>query len=725
MSIKYTSSDKVISGMPLGGIGCGTLQLFPDGTRGVFTGLNNWEKPLGQLHWFRAGTAEDYRVSNPFAIFVNSKGKKVSKFLQKTPIDKCPTIEKIEFEADFPIGKLYFKDRDLNLDISLHAFSPFIKNDNKNSALPCAIYTFKVKNPTKEAVTVSILASAINAVGNWNVGRFNKVFQKNNLTGVSFYKSNSHPWDGSAYGDITLATKKGKDRTITYQGEWSYAGESFRGNIEDRRFDIWQSFSEKGELPNESSGKIAQGEGDEWMAALAVKFKLKPGEEKEIPFYYSWFMPNHHLGHMYENWFKDSRAVISYVDKKKKSLLKSTEDWQRVIKEAPLKEWLKDGLINYLSIITSASWWTKKDEFVMYENPVKWPLMDSLDVRYYGTMALAIFFPALEKNTMLLFKKNQRKDGRIPHDLGRSQINCPSDGTTAGHPWKDLSTKYALMAYRDFLWTKDFKFLKEIYPSVKKSMEWEFSTDKDGNGLPDNEGKDQTYDLWDFFGTNSYSSGIFLASLLACVKMAEAMKDKAFKKKCETYFSKGKESFEKELWNGSYYIAGKSGEKPYTASTAGQLNGQWYAHLLNLGYILPEEHVKKAVRTILDLNGKMSKFGIVNSVFPDGKIDKSSYHAENVWAGETYAFSALAIYEGFVREGLDVAKRTWSNFVQNTRNVWYQPDVIFAHDGSLGDGELYVRNMSLWAIPFALARHEKGAKEFLLKLEPGLGPSLL
>ena len=725
MPIRYTSRDKVISGLPLGGIGCGTLQLFPDGTRGVFTGLNNWEKPLGQLHWFRAGTAEDYRVSNPFAIFVNSKNKKVSKFLQKTPIDKCPTIEKIEFEADFPIGKLYFKDRDLNLDISLHAFSPFIKNDNKNSALPCAIYTFKVKNPTKEAVTVSILASAINAVGNWNVGRFNKVFQKNNLTGISFYKNNPHPWDGSAYGDITLATKKGKDRNITYQGEWPFVKESFRGNIEDRRFDIWRYFSENGELPNESSERVAQGEGDEWMAALAVKFKLKPGEEKEIPFYYSWFMPNHHLGHMYENWFKDSRAVISYVDKKKKSLLKSTEDWQRVIKEAPLKEWLKDGLINYLSIITSASWWTKKDEFVMYENPVKWPLMDSLDVRYYGTMALAIFFPALEKNTMLLFKKNQRKDGRIPHDLGRSQINCPSDGTTAGHPWKDLSTKYALMAYRDFLWTKDFKFLKEIYPSVKKSMEWEFSTDKDGNGLPDNEGKDQTYDLWDFFGTNSYSSGIFLASLLACVKMAEAMKDKAFKKKCETYFSKGKESFEKELWNGSYYIAGKSGEKPYTASTAGQLNGQWYAHLLNLGYILPEEHVKKAVRTILDLNGKMSKFGIVNSVFPDGKIDKSSYHAENVWAGETYAFSALAIYEGFVREGLDVAKRTWLNFVQNTRNVWYQPDVVFAHDGSLGDGELYVRNMSFWAIPFALARHEKGAKEFLLKLEPGLGPSLL
>ena len=134
----------------------------------------------------------------------------------------------------------------------------------------------------------------------------------------------------------------------------------------------------------------------------------KPNEEKEIPFYYTWFMPNHYLGHMYQNWFGDSWDVAVYVDRQKDEFLNKTNKWQKIIKDAPLKDWLKDGLINYLSIITSTSWWTKDDQFVMYENPVKWPLMDSLDVRYYGTMALAVFFPELEKNTMLLFKKYQK-----------------------------------------------------------------------------------------------------------------------------------------------------------------------------------------------------------------------------------------------------------------------------------------------------------------------------
>src|SRR4030042_5872953 len=445
MSIKYPSKDDVISGVPIGGIGCGTLQVFPDGTRGVFTGQNNWEKPLGQLHWFRNGTAGDYRASNPFAIFIKQGEKSVSKFLQTSSLDKCPTVENIELEGDFPIARLHFRDPQINLHISLLAFSPFIKKDAKNSSLPCAIYIFKVKNPTEEEATVSILASAVNAVGSWNVGRYNKVRRKKGLIGISFYKKHPHPWDASAYGDVSLATKSGEH--VTYQGEWSYVRNNFRGNIEDRHFDVWRYFEEDGTLSNENFQKKAQGEGDEWMAAIAVKFKLKPHEEKEIPFYYTWFMPNHYLGHMYQNWFNDSWDVAVYADKKKDVLLDKTKEWQRVIEEAPLCDWLKDGLINYLSIIPSTSWWTKNDEFVMYENPVKWPLMDSLDVRYYGTMALAIFFPRLERNTMLLFKKYQKKDGRIPHDLGKSQIGCPSDGTTAGHPWKDLSTKYALLAY--------------------------------------------------------------------------------------------------------------------------------------------------------------------------------------------------------------------------------------------------------------------------------------
>ena len=718
MSLKYNSHQKLVSGLPLGGLGCGTLQFFPDGTRGVFTGLNNWENPLGKLHWFRPGTASDYRVANPFAIFVETPHKKIAKLLQKTRLDNCPVVRDINLTADFPVGRVEFKDSEIPVKIDLLSFSPFIKEEYKDSSLPCVIYTFKIKNPSKKKITVSLLASGINTVSAWVVGRYNQVHTNNKLTGIKFLKNNHNPWDVMA-GNMTLSVAKDKGLDISYLGEWRYPKQGFRGNIEDRSFEAWEYFHIDGTLPNISTERPAGGERDEWMSALAAKFTLKPGQTKEVTFYYSWFAPNHPWGHRYEKWFKNSWDVASYVHKNKEALLKKTLKWQNDIKKLATPDWLKDALINNLYVYTSASWLTRNKEFSLYENTVKYPLMDSLDVRYYGTIPLVLFFPELEKITMELFRRAQHKDGRIPHDLGRAQLNCPSDGTSAGYKWKDLCTKYILMVWRDYIWTGDYRFLKKMYSSCKRAMLWEFDHDRDGDCLPENEGADSTYDLWEFYGPSSYTGSIFLASLLAMEKIAKTVNDKAFAEECRRWFERGRVSFEEKLWNGDYYIAAWiSNKERYEASVLGQLNGQWYAHLLGLGYILPREHVKKAVKFILDLNVKASKFGAVNSVFPNGKIDRSSYHAENVWAGETYAFASLAIYEGFVKQGLDLTRRTWEHFAYTKLNPYSQPDVIFAKNGKLGDGELYLRNLAIWTVLFALAKHDKNISGWIRKFIP-------
>lgn len=456
--MRDASKDKLHSGLHLGGLGCGTLQIYPDGTRGHFTGQNNWESPLGQLHWFRPGTAEDYRVCNPFALYVKKGNKIFTKFLQTKGLDKKPAVKNIEFEGKFPVATLKYKDKDLPVNLTLRAFSPFIKKNARDSGLPAAVYCFEVKNPGKKSIDVSLLASAFNSNADWNVGRHNKLAKKGNLVGINLLRKHPRPDDVMA-GTLTLATNRTQGK-VTYFEAWQCARENFSGNLEDRGFDAWDTFSKDGTLPNNSTKKEALGEGDELMGALAVKFKLRPSQQKKIYFYYTWHMPKHYLGHMYQNWHKDSFSVAGYIDRKREKLLKDTLKWQADIDGANMPAWLKDALINNLYVYTAASWWTKKGKFALYENTVKWPLMDSLDVRYYGTLPLAIFFPELEKKTMRMFADAQRSDGRIPHDLGKRQLNCPSDGTTAGKPWKDLSTKFALMVYRDYLWSKDDKFLK-------------------------------------------------------------------------------------------------------------------------------------------------------------------------------------------------------------------------------------------------------------------------
>jgi uncharacterized protein (DUF608 family) len=275
------------------------------------------------------------------------------------------------------------------------------------------------------------------------------------------------------------------------------------------------------------------------------------------------------------------------------------------------------------------------------------------------------------------------------------------------------------MVYRNFLWSRDRRWIRGFYPSVKRAMLWQLGADRDGDGLPENEGSDSTYDLWDFFGAGSYTSSIHLAALRATEAMAEAAGDRPFALQCHAAAARGARSFDERLWAGGYYRAalGTDGT-PYEACIAGQLNGQWYAHLLGLGYLVPRARVQQAVDTMLRLNA--SPYGAVNAVFPDGRIDTQSWHSGNIWVGETYALAALAVYEGRVEQGLELARRAWLNFVGRAKRPWSQTDVVAAATGEPGDGEFYLRNIAIWAIPLALARTDAAARRALHALAPGV-----
>ncbi len=654
------------------------------------------------------------------------QGRRAAKLLQQAPVADCPVIQSITMDADFPVARLTFHDPALPLQASVVHFSPFIPGDAKQSAFPVVLSIFELVNPTPEPMTVALLACGLNAVGSWNVGRFNRVLRREGLVGLQCGRRHADARDARA-GELVLATEVADagrglpPAEITYWASWMYARHPFRANWQDRHLAAWEPFASEGRLPNRADGPEATGELDEPMGAVAVRCVLPPGERREVAFAYAWFMPNHVHGHRYQQRFSGAWDAARVALRQRRPLLARTQAWHRVIRDAGLPGWLSDGLINSLAVYTATSCWTRDGRFAMFENPVKWPLMDSLDVRYYGSLPLTWWFPRLEQSTLLQFARAQRADGRIPHDLGRAQLECPSDGTTAGLPWKDLATKFTLMAYRDALWTGDRAFLRRIYPAVKRAMQWQFTTDRDGDGLPENEGYDSTFDLWAFYGASSYTSSIFLAALQAAAAMARLAGDQAFARVCQRWFRRGAASFEARLWTGSYYAGSRRQDgSMYDACLAGQLNGQWYAHLLGLGRLVPAAHARRAVETMLALNGTASRYGAVNAVFPDGRVDTSSYHAQNIWAGETYALTALAIYEGCGEEALGVSQRVWETFASHTKHVWSQPDVIVAEDGRLGDGEFYIRNVGIWAIPVALAQVDQRVWRMLKTLAPQL-----
>ena len=186
------------------------------------------------------------------------------------------------------------------------------------------------------------------------------------------------------------------------------------------------------------------------------------------------------------------------------------------------------------------------------------------------------------------------------------------------------------------------------------------------------------------------------------------MKDLSFAKDCRERFLKGSRSFERELWNGEYF-----GE----ACSLSQLNGQWYADLLELGWIGDKSKIKRAISNIFKRNRNHSSFGMVNSTLSDRRLDMSNNHAKNIWIGMNYAFISLCVFQGLpLSDLLKEAYKVWDNVDRLQKSPWNLPDMIDSKTGQYMFGDFYYRNMSIWAIPIAYARRNKKTATILRSL---------
>lgn len=763
----YNSDDKLGSGVPLGGIGAGKVEIFPDGTYANFTHQNNWDSPLGPDASPGTGPGViDARVGHHFAVWARrhvsadaglsggaapGDGVPVVRLLQTADVAGLPRVERIDYEGVYPFAKLDYTDSRVPVRVRLEALSPIVPGDSRLSAMPAALFVFHVTNTDSLAASdVAIMATARNTVGSWNVGRFNRVVTGSEMAGVLFCVDSPLPCDPRA-GTVCLATTRAAGK-ISCELAWNLkTADPFSLTLSNEDLAPWSIFAESGRLSldlgpapapadhSATTSDVVGGEGIELGAALCVSATLGPGETRSIPFALAWHMPQTHFGHVYEHDYDDASLVASVALGRLDDIREGADLWESCLASGTacnppftpamadmlatpampdqpgmsaaagihssrplLPVWLDDALRNNLYVLSSGSWWDRDGRFALFEASRTCQLMSTVDVLYYASIPVSWCYPDLQESCITQIAAAQRDDGYIPHDLGRGRIDYPSDGTTSPPRWKDLCPKFILMAYRDYLWWGGKPLLDTVYTAAKRAMLWEMGTDADDDGLPDNEGADQTFDNWSFHGANSYTSSIYLASLLACERMAHAAGDIEFAGECCRAFTRGQRSFERQLWNGRFYRAVAT----ESTCTVGQLNGQWYAHLLGLGYILPPAHVTSSVRTMLDTNGSASEYGAVNSAFPDGRADRANSHSGNVWPGETYALAALAIYEGLVDEGLKLARKTWSNIAYRIRNPWDQPDVINSLTGQYGFGDHYMRNMGIWALAFALAKHD-------------------
>ncbi len=147
-------SDKHLQAvsLPVGGIGTGLIQINGKAERHIWQIANNF--------------CQAYVPNSFFAIKTQSPKKPaIIKSLQTSSIGPFKKMDKLTFQGEYPFGWFDFHDKTLPVQATMETFNPLIPLNEKDSAIPCAIYNITVKNISKKPVEVSMLATQLNIAG--------------------------------------------------------------------------------------------------------------------------------------------------------------------------------------------------------------------------------------------------------------------------------------------------------------------------------------------------------------------------------------------------------------------------------------------------------------------------------------------------------------------------------------------------------------------------------
>lgn len=454
----------------------------------------------------------------------------------------------------------------------------------------------------------------------------------------------------------------------------------------------------------------------------------------------------------------------------------SISAWQNpVLDDRSLPAWYKSALFNELYFLADGGtvWLEVPEDSLpeelggsMYQlRPIlqdygrfgylegqEYRMYNTYDVHFYASFALVMLWPKLELSlqydmALATFKEDLtrrrylmsgvvapvKRRNVIPHDIGDPddepwlRVNAYLIHDTAD--WKDLNLKFVLQVYRDYYLTGDQGFLKDMWPVCLAVMESEMKFDKDQDGLIENGGyADQTYDGWVTTGPSAYCGGLWLAAVAVMVQMAVLCGAQDVQDKFSSILCRGREAYERLLWNGRYYNYDSSSQPQSRSVMSDQCAGQWFLRACGLGEgdteVFPTLHVVRALKTIFELNVQAfagGAMGAVNGMQPHGVPDRSSVQSDEVWVGVVYGLAATMIQEGLTWEGFRTAEGCY-------RTVWERLGLAFQTPEAYCQQRVfrslaYMRPLSIWAMQLALQQQQHKKNSSRPAVTQGTAPS--
>jgi uncharacterized protein (DUF608 family) len=563
----YTGKNLTEIAFPLGGIGTGSICL------GGWGQLRDWEimnRPAKGFVSPRSFFALKARfpgkppvtkvLQGPVEGSYVGGGHSVVPYFPKNDMGHgLPHFRKATFTGAYPTATVLLEDPDMPFSVTLKAFNPFIPLNAKDSGIPVAILSYTFENTSSKEISATVFGNLTNIVGNSDEDeRLNLIKKEEGLTGL--YLTTREPDFKSRFdGSLVLATT------------WPDASVWPRWIQEFQLMEFWKIVALSDEFPPKKEGKSDTG-------TLAVDFVVKPHQKITVTFLLAWYFPTferywktttestqggftlkrkedaiNSWKNYYSTLWGDAWDVILYTAANLDRLTEETELFREALFSSTFPVHVLDAVSSQISTLKTNTCLRLEDgTFYGFEgcSDQGFCCNGSCSHVWYYAQAMPFLFPSLQRSmTEAHFDNSLLEDGvmslRMPLPLGEKY-------EPTFYPAGDGQMGLILQVYRDWKLSGNDEWLRSLWPRIKKALEfsWKYwDVDKDGimEGV-----KHNTYNI-QFYGPETLTGSLYIASLRATAKMAAYLGEK---EKAEEYLAiarRGSEWTDKNQFNGEYY----------------------------------------------------------------------------------------------------------------------------------------------------------------------------
>lgn len=661
--------------MPVGGNGSSGILHLGDGRRNESLIFNTY----GEAH-----DRDQYMVPGTFfALRTKRRGSGPDiHALQRPAEGPFPGVGRVSFNGEYPYGTWRFGAPSMPLRVSETVFSPTIPGNMKDSAIPTAIYDFRLANPGRRPVDATLLATQQNAVG---------LDGESEVGGVG---RRQHPGYGSNHNRIVRLPGRTRLELTGDNGSMALTipGAGVNGTASwDTETELHEDLR-NGLPPSGPDEASSPGAGVTVDGALARRVTVPPGESRTVRVVLSWNFPERNRifggnGLQYTNWWGDANAVDEYVAANGTRLADQTRRFHDFVYGSNLPRFVLDRLTGNIAILRSPSmFWAKNGFFGGWEG---WSCCWNMPTHVWQyAQTQARLWPEIGRKFESQWLAGLKPDGLLPYRYGVNEYAV------------DGQLGVILSAYRDHLLSADRGWLDTWWPQTAKAMEYVVArTDPDQDGVPGG----QALTTLDFVQTvdNPWIGSLYLAALAASQRMATLAGDTARAATFGELLDRGRTAQADRYWKHGYFT-GVPDPNPNLYSQANGLDidmllGQWWNDQLGLGPVYPPARMKQALGRLYRDNfhpvltganphdsypidtwtpnlgsrvfAEATDGGMVATTWPDGGDPKAKpFYWREIWSGREYAAAAEMIRQGLPGKGLAMVKAVDDRYDGRLRN---------------------------------------------------------